>query len=39
MKCGYSGGNYVKGDYEVGGVRMKEERRRGGELKKMEYDR
>lgn len=34
MKCPYSPANYLKGDYEVRAVTMKEQRTTGGELKK-----
>lgn len=34
MKCPYSPANYLKGDYEVQTVTMKEQRTTGGELKK-----
>ena len=34
MKCPYSPANYLKGDYEVQAVTMKEQRTTGGELKK-----
>lgn len=34
MKCPYSPENYLKGDYEVQAVTMKEQRTTGGELKK-----
>jgi len=37
MKCPYSPANYLKGDYEVRAVTMKEQRTTGGELKKMQY--
>ena len=37
MKCPYSPENYLKGDYEVRAVTMKEQRTTGGELKKMQY--
>ena len=33
----YSPANYLKGDYEVRAVTMKEQRTTGGELKKMQY--
>lgn len=33
MKCPYSPANYLKGDYEVQTVTMKEQRTTGGELK------
>ena len=37
MKCPYSPANYLKGDYEVRAVTMKEQRTTGVELKKMQY--
>ena len=37
MKCPYSPANYLKEDYEVQTVTMKEQRTTGGELKKMQY--
>lgn len=37
MKYPYSPANYLKGDYEVRAVTMKEQRTTGGELKKMQY--